>query len=393
MLHFYEFSNFQSFRDKTVVSCELNQKVAEHGWQVQSPSGNRTSTVLAVMGANGAGKTSAIKVLAFIDWFVAHSFTLEPTRSLPMHPYALTSHLPTDIALEASDGEGTVWRYELSTTTSRVLREALYRKVERFNYVFVREWDEAAEAYKIKQQGFGFNSKEASKVRQNASLISTAAQYGVPLALQLTEGRIIHNMNVAGRLHFNSTALADASQTFSAKPTWHELANSLLAAWDLGLSGIEIVKEEKVQADGTKVAAWRSLGKHATPQGSFKMPIELESSGTQAAFVLLARLLPVLEDGGLAVIDELDNDLHPHMLEPILDLFANPTTNPKKGQLIFTCHTPEVLDLLQKSQVLFVDKVECSSHGYRADEVKGLRADDNLRAKYLAGALGGVPRF
>lgn len=36
---------------------------------------------------------------------------------------------------------------------------------------------------------------------------------------------------------------------------------------------------------------------------------------------------------------------HPHMLEPILDPFANPATNPHHAQLLFTCHAIEVLNL------------------------------------------------
>jgi hypothetical protein len=33
------------------------------------------------------------------------------------------------------------------------------------------------------------------------------------------------------------------------------------------------------------------------------------------------------------------------MLEPILDPFANPATNPHHAQLLFTCHAIEVLNL------------------------------------------------
>ena len=101
----------------------------------------------------------------------------------------------------------------------------------------------------------------------------------------------------------------------------------------------------------------------------------------------------ILAQGGVALIDELENDLHPHMVEPVLDLFANKSTNPHHAQIIFTCHTPEVLDLLHKAQVLFVEKTDCESVAYRGDEIEGLRSDDNLRAKYMSGALGAVPQI
>jgi hypothetical protein len=120
----------------------------------------------------------------------------------------------------------------------------------------------------------------------------------------------------------------------------------------------------------------------------------MESSGTQGAFVLLSRLLDALEMGGLAVIDEFENDLHPHMLEPILDLFANPSTNPHQAQLLFTCHAVEVLNLIHKSQVMLVQKdADCESSAIRLDAVVGIRNDDNFYAKYMAGAYGAVPQI
>lgn len=119
-----------------------------------------------------------------------------------------------------------------------------------------------------------------------------------------------------------------------------------------------------------------------------------ESSGTQGAFVLLFRLLQALETGGLAVIDEFENDLHPLMLEPILDLFGNPSTNPHNAQLIFTCHAIEVLNLVQKCQVTLVQKDEdCESSACRLDAVVGIRNDDNFYAKYMAGAYGAIPNL
>ena len=106
---------------------------------------------------------------------------------------------------------------------------------------------------------------------------------------------------------------------------------------------------------------------------------------------MLERLLTVLNLGGIAVIDELDNDLHPHLIPKILDWFRFEHSNPHQAQLIFTCHTPEILNRLQKHQVYLCEKNDQSSRAWRLDDVVGLRSDDNLYAKYMAGALGAVP--
>ena len=39
-------------------------------------------------------------------------------------------------------------------------------------------------------------------------------------------------------------------------------------------------------------------------------------------------MLPVLNDGGVAIIDELEADLHPHMLEAVIDLFVRASITP-----------------------------------------------------------------
>ena len=82
------------------------------------------------------------------------------------------------------------------------------------------------------------------------------------------------------------------------------------------------------------------------------------------------------------------------MLETILDLFANPATNPRSGQLLFTCHAMEVLNIVHKSQVMLVEKdANNESNAWRRDSVEGIRSDDNLYAKYMAGAYGAVPQL
>ena len=82
------------------------------------------------------------------------------------------------------------------------------------------------------------------------------------------------------------------------------------------------------------------------------------------------------------------------MLEPIIDLFASAETNPYNAQLLFTCHAIEILNLLNKSQVILVEKdTLCESAAWRLDSMEGVRSDDNLYAKYMAGAYGAVPQL
>lgn len=393
MLYSYAFSNFQSFRERVEVDLTINRKVALTDWMTECPSGERLSKLMAVIGPNGSGKTALLKPMAFISWFIAYSFQTLPDAPIPVAPHASAGDVPTELEC-TMDIDGKLWRYVLRCTPERVLHESLYQKRERFGYVFIRDWDAETKTYLVKQQDFGLAPQEARKVRPNVSLISWAAQFGVPLAVRLTTPYVNTNVNVLGRVPMGSQDVQVAAHHFSVHPDQRKQMEQLLSAWDLGLSGVELLELPVNNPQEPLQKVWVPFGKHKNKTTEFQLPFTLESSGTQGAFVLLSRLLQTLEIGGLAVIDEFENDLHPHMLEPILELFANPATNPHQAQLLFTCHAIEVLNLVHKSQVILVQKNEdCESTACRLDEVEGIRNDDNYYAKYMAGAYGAVPVF
>jgi len=393
MLHSYAFSNFQSFRERIEVDLTLSRKVPLTNWMAEAPTGERVSKLMAVVGPNGSGKTALLKPMAFLSWFVGNSFQNQPDAGIPLTPHAAAPHEPSEFECML-DFDGKLWRYVLRCTPERVLHEALYQKRERFGYVFVRDWDAAANAYIVKQQDFGLAAQEARKVRPNVSLISWAAQFGVPLATRMVLPYVVTNVNVLGRMPIGAQDVSSAAQHFSVNHNQRERMNQLLAAWDLGLSGVELLEMPTNNPQKPDEKVWVPFGKHKDRETEFSVPFIMESSGTQGAFVLLSRLLNALEIGGLAIIDEFENDLHPHMLEPILDLFANPSSNPHQAQLLFACHAVEVLNLIHKSQVMLVQKdSNCESSAIRLDAVAGIRNDDNLYAKYMAGAYGAVPQF
>jgi len=235
---------------------------------------------------------------------------------------------------------------------------------------------------------------EAKKVRQNASLISTAAQYGVPLTGIMANLSVFSNVVWAGREH-DFHRIINETNVFHEKDPLREQVVSLLREWDFGLSDVVIEEVSFTNPGSAEITKYyMPFGVHKVDNQEAKRIFTVESSGTQGAYVLLSYLLPALAAGGVAVIDELEADLHPHMLSPIMDLFLSSSTNPHDAQIVFTCHAAEILNLLQKSQVMLVEKDEQGcSEAWRLDSMKGVRKDDNLYAKYMAGAYGAVPQI
>ena len=101
-----------------------------------------------------------------------------------------------------------------------------------------------------------------------------------------------------------------------------------------------------------------------------------------------------LQYGGLAVIDELDQSIHPSILPEIIRWFHDPERNPNKAQLWMSCQAASLLEDLEKEEVFFCDK---SSDGrtqiYGLRDIQSVRRTDNFYKKYLGGVYGAVPKI
>lgn len=393
MIKSVRFSNFYSFPSETEVDFSLGKKPTPSGFDIDLADGNRLNKVIAVVGANGSGKTQFIKPLAFLSWFVCDSFLgSDPDDPVMYQPHRLhesgESLVEVDFLLD-----GVEHRYQLVFKDRQVHSEILLQRTSsQFSYLFRRERN--GEGFSFKQKGFPFPKAQAESIRANASLLAAAHSYDIREAQPFIEyfQRVTSNVNAMGRRHFQHRELFVAASDYEQSPEIKGRMVSAMLEFDLGLSDITIRKREITRGDGSTSSLHEPFGLHRDNAGNeFELSFFDESSGTQSTFVLLGKILHALEFGGIAVIDEIDNDLHPHLMPRILDWFRFEHSNPHQAQLIFTCHTPELLNHLQKHQVYLCEKRDQCSEAWRLDEIQGLRADDNLYAKYMAGALGGVP--
>lgn len=396
MLRKLSVRNFFSIYETVEVSLLLNGRVTEDYRTIQTSDDKLASKLMVFVGANGSGKTNILKSLAFLQWFIAHSFAgQQPDSKIPLVNHFLGEKEPSEFHVEF-EYLGHIWRYDLVLTKNRVLHEALYRKKIRFVYLFKRDWQADSASYEIRlKDEFDFSPKEAQKVRQNTSLIATAAQYNQGLALKLTKMNMMSNLTEIGKYNFSSfDQVLGAAEFFFGNAQIRQRMQDLLRRWDLGLTDVAIKKKEQANNKGEAQTLFVPYGIHQIGKQSFELLMLNESSGTQSAFALLSKLLPILEYGGLAVIDEIEADLHPHMLAELIDLFISPETNPHQAQLVFSTHSTELLNKLRKEQIVLVEKnSELSTDAYRLDELDGVRVDDNFYAKYMAGAYGAVPEI
>ncbi len=407
MIHSFTFKNFCSFsRSSTISFGDITKGIeTKNNMFFDSPAGVRLSKVLIVVGPNASGKTNALKALAFLSWFARNSFMgLEGEKEeIPVDTFAFCENKvdPAEFELVFEHNHN-LYKYIVHLCRTHVVLEELYAKgnTGHFNYLFKRKWNARAETSEIVQR-IGLKTEVLKEIlRRNVSLISASIAIKNDTLTDISTywQKIISNVNrtgkiwdpyslgVSGRLH-------NATEIYNNNKPLFEKVVQFLKNIDLGLETIEI-EEASDERGGEKRKTYLSYGVHKIDERQYRLPFKFESSGTKNMFVLLNFLLPAIEQGGIAVIDELEIDLHPHSLPKIVELFTNPETNPNNSQLFFTSHSLEILNHLEKEQVVLVEKnKECKSEIYRLDEIKGVRRDDNLYAKYMAGAYGAVPNI
>ncbi len=406
MIHSLAIRNFTSFQQETLVEFTVGPKAGDR--EIFLPSAQphvRVNAVTGVYGANASGKTNLLKAIAFLRFFILGSASQQPDKEIPVEPFVFVPNeewktVPISFSLEF-EFEHELYRYDLKLTTKRVIEESLHKKkAAHYRYLFWREWDDATSQYKFRSKDFGPSALIAR--RENASFLASALlqQHEHVQRLAHYFQRLYVNIHSLGRMQNHDPEfenLIRAAEFFHRHEDLLKSAEAYIKNADLGIAAIGIEEQNEVTAEGKNEVVYHPMVEHRLSGVAYRRHLLQESRGTQALFVLLRYILPVLESGGVAVIDEFETGLHPHMIRAIVQLFYSREHNPKHAQLIANFHSDYLLqETLEKYQILFTEKNSetLSSEVWRLDEVKGAaRNDANHYAKYHAGAYGGIPNL
>lgn len=403
MVHKFSAKNFFSIKDTLEVSFEVNNNAPDNSGYIKDFN-YRTSKIMATIGPNASGKTNVLKILSFLRYLIVDSFTdLKPSERIPLYPYAFVgreNNLPTVLSVTFSCGDS-LYEYFISLNQDQIMDEKLRKynkKTKQFYSLFKRVWDKEKKDYEYDLANFITSPqlKNVAEKRKNASLISTAAQLDHELSNEITAyWQTLHsNVALMGK-HFHDEFMVEAAKFYFENPESKKMAEKLLTKFELGLTELRLDKHTLKSESSKEEFAFVPTGFHNVHGKNYPLPFLMESSGTKNLFFLLSKILPVLANGGIAVLDEFDADLHPHMLPELIDLFISNELNPKNAQLLFSTHHHEILNKLDKYQITLVEKNRetSTSEVLRLDEIEGVRADDNYYAKYIAGVYGGVPEL
>ena len=113
------------------------------------------------------------------------------------------------------------------------------------------------------------------------------------------------------------------------------------------------------------------------------------SDGTVRLLSILVSLLYQPEKAAMICIDEPERYLHPQIFEPLIEIMREVSN---KTQIIITTHSPEIVRLLEPSEVLLVDKINNTTHLVSAastEMIDRFLEEFTLDELWLAGYLKG----
>ena len=234
------------------------------------------------------------------------------------------------------------------------------------------------------------------KERKRVSVLSSLVQLGYIDSLDFFENSH-SNVDRRGMLgNHNFDDLFDLSSHLNEDRELLSRLSGFIKEVDLGVDGFgfrEVVLKSKPEEDSNKYQILEAI--HKSTKGEFKLNVFEESNGTQQSISLLTKILPILNTGGLVIVDEIEAGLHPYVARKIVSLFEKKETNPQNAQLIFSTHQHMLLNDRTKTQIFLVEKDAESfeSEIYRLDDVEDVRNDENYFQKYITGVYGATPKI
>ncbi|NWF36496.1 ATP-binding protein [Mariprofundus sp. KV] len=376
--------NFFCFKEGVEISLRLGSKCPGY-----ISNGKSFTNVLCVKGANGSGKTNALKIIPFLNNFCCNSFSRKPEE--PIYYESFFRNKDESFIYVEFIVDDVTYRYELVSSRDEVISECIFRKKKRFSPIVERKGNKLKNCInEYKELGV------IKKLRSNASIVSTAHQYEIDCMEPIYNffRRISSNVSYAGLMHASNDTESAISKLYFEHSEVLGFSKELIHKFDEAIYDIKVIQKDGSNPE-VEEKEYIPVFLHKIDEEVHPLPIFAESSGTQSLYKQLWRYKIMLEMGGVLVLDEFDINLHPDILPWLIKLFTDEETNPNNAQLVFSTHNTEVLDVLGKYRTVFVAKEENESFAYRLDEIPGdiLRNDRPIVPIYKTGRIGGVPKL
>jgi uncharacterized protein len=419
MLVKFSFSNFKTFRDEAALSMVATADTTRLTDNVigNLPFNFNLLKSAVVYGANASGKSKMMEALSFMKQFAINSsIQSQKGQSIDVEPFLLDTVSPASPSLfeVIFIHKNQLFRYGFEVNRQEVTAEWLYHRPKTKEVeIFYREGQE----FEVHPRQFGKGATLAKEklIRNNALMLSVAAQFNDKLAGEVIEW--FSRLQIISGI--KESDYAGFSIRMSGEPGYKQKIMALIQAADLGIEDISFKTSEAVGLPPEDAGYFRGTAPKTTgspedetfPKAvtahyiynaefrklgmvNFSMD-KHESHGTRKFFYLTGPILDAVENGLVLVVDELDSNIHPRLVNEIVELFISAKSNRNNAQLIFNTHNTTLLDsgLFRRDQIWFTekDRLGAATLFSLADFKSEVRKTENFERNYLLGKYGAVP--
>lgn len=435
MLIEFAITNFRSIKERQIFSLLPSDRVKERHFSLQSVKDYPNLELLPlamIYGKNNVGKSNLVKAFKALQWLVlnSHHFSVG-NLLLANESFAFdtkTQEQPTVFELDFIAADKIRYLFIVEFNKTDILREELHKYVvTTTNKTTTRKLysRKSGESIQFTDELKGPKKSIEERLTENKLFLSKAVDENNTQLRPIHEffQQSMHITNMSdGYIGFQTSYFGKVALAQDG-PKKMEALNEALRSIDTGILHLEVSKEgelpknikiesneEQLDEKGKrereklldmlkhKIKAVHRLFDGREEIGTASIDLENESEGTRKFIALFTKFMALGTTGGVFIVDELERSFHPLLTQVLIKIIANPQTNPKQAQLVFTTHDSSLLNLLDST--LSTDQInilEKDSFGateiYTVSDIRGLRGDIPWQKWYMSGKLEGIPNI
>jgi AAA15 family ATPase/GTPase len=402
MLVNFSVKNYKSFSQEVNLSMVASSLKETYALPAQAftivANELKILPVAAIYGANASGKSNLLDAMTMMKFHIQTSLAKDNVLDkIQVEPFRLsteTENGPTEFEISFIIKQK-LFRYGFLATKERILEEWLYEK----------ELKERAKEKELfyRDEGTLHHHPALFKVGKliNDQHLAKESVLILTLGYQLNE----ETAGIVMQWFTNFNTLLghqyDGYQLFSLTQIKEQtdISNDMLDLIRFADTGIHELSTAVIFNNPEVLAHHTIFNEKNEPAGE-KMFIldKQESEGTKKFFNLSGHILNSLKYGKVLVIDELDAQLHPNLMEKLVFMFQDKRINTQSAQLIFAGHNTNLLGskLLRRDQVWVTEKNRYGATelyaiaDYKTSKGKA-RNKEAMEQNYIDGKYGGVP--
>ena len=372
----FRLKNVFSFRDEITLDLQAAKIQTEKGKALSrilfTINGEQILKSISMFGANASGKSNVIKGIKACVNMIRSSHTYNENTIFQVAPFKFDGYdkQPSSFYVRFIV-DGIEYEYSFSLTQTEILTEQLYYYPRgRRSLVFTRDETKGPEKTEIYEfrQAIKRPMDVAANTSRKTLFVSRASQMDRDIAKKVFR-------------FFTEDIVLDYKE--SAMPVEDFLKTKKENILRILNAADSDIVDMKIQSNSLKTFH------KSNPNIAFDFDTE-ESEGTKTLFQMMLGIINVIRNDRTLLMDGIDTNLHPHLVEYIINLF----NRSNHAQLIYTAHNTHLLntDFQRRDQVYFVNKRDdgCSEL-YSLYDFKDFRDNYDMEKAYLQGRFDAIP--